>query len=59
MGVPLVPFLLEGVGGIPELNQADGIHPTAVGERKVADNVYPYLKNLLPQSQGIAGRQGR
>ncbi len=59
MGVPLVPFLLKGVGGIPELNQADGIHPTAVGERKVADNVYPYLKDLLTQSPGIAGRQGR
>ncbi len=59
MGVPLVPFLLAGVGGIPELNQADGIHPTAVGERRVADNVYPYLKDLLTQSPGIAGRQGR
>jgi lysophospholipase L1-like esterase len=27
----LIPFLLEGVGGEPELNQADGIHPTAEG----------------------------
>jgi acyl-CoA thioesterase-1 len=56
LGVPLVPFLLEGVGGILELNQADGIHPTAVGERKVADNVYPYLWDVLRQAQGAAGR---
>jgi acyl-CoA thioesterase-1 len=54
MGVPLVPFLLAGVGGIPELNQADGMHPTAVGQRKVADNVYPYLKDLLPQARTAA-----
>jgi acyl-CoA thioesterase-1 len=47
MNVPLVPFLLAGVGGIPDLNQADGIHPTAVGQRKVAENVYPYLRGLL------------
>ncbi len=47
LDVALVPFLLEGVGGIPELNQADGIHPTAVGQRKVADNVYLYLKDVL------------
>jgi acyl-CoA thioesterase I len=47
MNVPLVPFLLARVGGIPELNQADGIHPTAVGQRKVAENVYPYLRGVL------------
>jgi acyl-CoA thioesterase-1 len=58
MDVHLVPFLLYKVGGIPELNQADGIHPTAVGQRKVADNVYPYLNDLLTQMQGIVGRQG-
>ncbi|HTQ78833.1 MAG TPA: arylesterase [Thermoanaerobaculia bacterium] len=51
MGVPLVPFLLAGVGGIPELNQADGIHPTAVGQRKVADNVYPYLSELVRKAE--------
>ncbi|MBI2795346.1 MAG: arylesterase [Gemmatimonadetes bacterium] len=36
----LVPFLLEGVAGKPELNQADGIHPNAKGERIVAQNVW-------------------
>lgn len=45
--VPLVPFLLAGVGGIPGLNQADGIHPTTAGEVKVAANVKPYLEAIL------------
>jgi acyl-CoA thioesterase I len=45
--VPLMPFLLEGVGGKPELNQADGIHPTAEGQRIIADNVYAFLKPIV------------
>jgi acyl-CoA thioesterase-1 len=45
--VPLVPFLLEGVGGVPELNQPDGIHPTARGHKIVADNVWDILKGML------------
>jgi acyl-CoA thioesterase-1 len=45
--VTLVPFLLEGVGGIAELNQADGIHPTAEGHRKIADTVWAHLLPLL------------
>jgi acyl-CoA thioesterase-1 len=45
--VALVPFLLEGVGGIPALNQPDGIHPTAQGARMVADNVWTALKPAL------------
>ncbi len=43
----LIPFLLEDVAGIPELNQADGIHPTAEGQRKVAQNVWAVLKPIL------------
>lgn len=43
----LVPFLLEGVGGIPELNQGDGIHPTAEGHQLLAENVWKVLKELL------------
>lgn len=43
----LVPFLLEGVGGIPDLNQPDGIHPTAKGAKIVADNVWQVLKGML------------
>ena len=38
-GVPLIPFLLEGVAGVKELNQPDGIHPNAAGHRKIAANV--------------------
>ncbi|MES1241103.1 MAG: arylesterase [Acidobacteriota bacterium] len=47
MDVPLVPFLLEGVGGVARLNQADGIHPTAEGQVKVAATVTPYLEKML------------
>ena len=47
LGVPLVPFLLAGVGGIDSLNQADGIHPTAAGQRRVAELVWDELSPLL------------
>lgn len=47
LDVPLLPFLLEGVGGVAELNQADGIHPTAEGQEKVAETVAPYLAGML------------
>jgi acyl-CoA thioesterase I len=43
----LVPFLLEGVAGIPALNLADGIHPNAEGQRVVADTVWKALRPLL------------
>lgn len=43
----LVPFLLEGVGGKPELNQPDMIHPTAEGQHVVTDNVWKVLKPVL------------
>lgn len=42
-----IPFLLEGVGGIPKLNQKDGIHPTAEGQKILAANVWAKLKPLL------------
>jgi len=42
-----VPFLLEGVGGAPALNQADGIHPNVAGQRVVAERVWPSLQPLL------------
>ena len=47
-GVPLVPFLLEGVAGRKELNLEDGIHPNAEGQRVVAANVLAHLEPLLP-----------
>ncbi|MDX1495831.1 MAG: hypothetical protein R3253_17300, partial [Longimicrobiales bacterium] len=43
----LIPFLLEGVAGVPELNQEDRIHPTAEGHRRIARTVWPYLEPLL------------
>src|SRR5262249_24651259 len=44
--VAFVPFLLQGVAGIDELNQRDGIHPTAEGARILADTVWTALKPL-------------
>jgi acyl-CoA thioesterase I len=43
----LIPFLLEGVGGVPALNQADGIHPTPEGHCMVAETVWKVIKDLL------------
>lgn len=43
----LIPFLLDGVGGEPELNLPDGIHPTAKGHEMVAGNVWKALEPLL------------
>lgn len=43
----LLPFLLEGVGGRPDLNQADRIHPTARGHALVAETVWKVLRPLL------------
>lgn len=45
--VPLLPFILEGVGGRPELNQGDGIHPTEKGQEIVAETVFKAIKGLL------------
>lgn len=46
-GAALLPFLLDGVAGRPELNQADGIHPNADGQRRIAEVVAPALARLL------------
>ena len=45
--VTLIPFLLAGIGGIPRLNQADGIHPTPEGHQIVAETVWRSLQPLL------------
>lgn len=49
--VPLLGFMLEGVGGLPAMNQADGIHPTAEGQARVAANVGAFL---IPKLKGLA-----
>lgn len=43
----LVPFLLDKVGGVSNLNQSDGIHPTPKGHKILAENVWAVLKDLL------------
>lgn len=43
----LIPFLLKNVGGISELNQQDGIHPTAEGQKIIAQNVWEVLFPIL------------
>jgi acyl-CoA thioesterase-1 len=50
-GVPLMPFLLEGVAADARLNQPDGIHPTAEGQRIIADRVWTYLRPLLDRAR--------
>jgi len=55
-GALLIPFLLEGVGGRPELNFPDGIHPNRRGQQIVAENVWtviePVLRKLIAKRQG-------
>lgn len=43
----LIPFLLKDVGGIPTLNQADGIHPTVEGQKILAKNVWAILEPII------------
>ena len=47
----LVPFLLEGVGGSAALNQPDGIHPTAEGQRVMAETVWRVLEPVLEEQK--------
>ena len=49
LGVSFLPFLLEGVGGRAEYNQADGIHPNREGQARIADLVFDFLhtQNLI------------
>lgn len=50
-GALLIPFLLENVGGIPELNLPDGIHPTPEGHEIVAENVWSVLKEIVEKDK--------
>ena len=42
-----IPYLLEGVGGNPEMNQLDRVHPNAAGQRVLAENVWRVLEPVL------------
>ncbi len=46
-GVPLYPFFLDGVALVPELNQADGIHPNAAGVAVIVERIAPHVIRLL------------
>lgn len=50
----LIPFLLDGVAAVPELNQGDGIHPTAEGHRIMAENAWDVLGPLFRELQPVA-----
>ncbi len=45
--IPFVPFFIEGVGGVPSMNLADGMHPTPEGHERIAANVAPALAEVL------------
>ena len=47
--LPIIPFLLKDVGGIPNLNQPDGIHPNPEGHQIIAATVLKHLEPLLPE----------
>lgn len=49
LDVPLVPFLLEGVGGVAHFNQADGVHPTAEGQEIIAATVLPEVRAMVKE----------
>lgn len=50
-GVELIPFLLDGVGGVRSLNQPDGVHPTAEGQRVMAETVWQTLRPVLEEAR--------
>ena len=55
---PFVPFLLEGVGGVRELNQADAIHPNEEGHRRMAETVWAALAPLVVEPTTAAATRG-
>lgn len=57
-GATLVPFFLDGVAGVPGLNQDDGIHPTPEGNRRMAANVWPSLEPVLRSWWSEAAARG-
>lgn len=59
-GSALVPFLLQGVAGVPALNQDDGIHPTPLGHRMMAETLWPHLEPLVEREEAreVAGAAG-
>jgi acyl-CoA thioesterase-1 len=52
LDLAFVPFYMEGVGSVPEMNLPDGLHPTPEGHERLADNVQPVLEALLAEVAG-------
>jgi acyl-CoA thioesterase I len=50
----LIPFLLDGVAMNPQFMQGDALHPTAEGNRRVAETVWRYLRPMLPPAPASA-----
>jgi acyl-CoA thioesterase-1 len=50
---PIVGFLLEGVAGEPEMNQADGIHPNERGHQRIADNLFRFFQPMLSKAAPV------
>ena len=57
-GAELVPFLLQGVGGVAALNQPDGVHPTAQGQRRMAETVWRVLEPVLREAEKTKALSG-
>ena len=49
--VILIPFFLEGVAGVPKMNQPDGIHPNADGYARVVEHIFPYVTAAIARHQ--------
>jgi acyl-CoA thioesterase-1 len=49
--VILIPFFLEGVAGVPKMNQPDGIHPSADGYARVVEHILPYVTEAIARHQ--------
>lgn len=58
-GIDFIPFLLDGVAGVPELNQSDRIHPTAEGHRIVATVAWRVLEGVLRRRSGPTDDESR
>ena len=56
-GAVLLPFLLERVAGDPGMNQPDLIHPTAEGQRRIAETVWPVLRGVITPEENRGGEQ--
>ena len=56
-GVIFMPFFLEGVATVPELNLEDGLHPNGDGYRVVTDNIYPYVLKAIARLENEAAKE--